>query len=56
MDWLLKFTVIWLSLDILIIATAWYAVNILKPRFPRWWKRVIVDDEPGFTKTNYHLK
>ncbi len=46
MDWFLKFLVIWLSFDILTIATVWYAVKVIKPRCPNWWKQVIVDIEP----------
>jgi hypothetical protein len=46
MSWLLQLIVIWLSLDILIIATGWYAVTTLKPYFPNWWKRTIADVEP----------
>lgn len=46
MDWLLKLGVIWFSFDILVIATAWYAVSVIKPRCPNWWKQVIVDSEP----------
>ena len=48
MDWLLKFTVIWLSIDILIFASSWYAVTVIKPRWPNWWKRVVVDVDPEF--------
>ena len=46
MDWLLKFIVIWLSLDILIIATAWYGLTTIQPLCPNWWRRVIADDYP----------
>ena len=46
MTWWLKFTVIWLSIDVLIMIIVWYASTILKPRFPEWWRQVIVDDEP----------
>lgn len=50
MDWLLKFVVIWLSIDILTIATAWYAVTVIKPHCPNWWKQVIADYEPKSEK------
>lgn len=46
MDWLLKLVIIWLSFDILTLATVWYAVNVIKPRCPHWWKQVVVDIEP----------
>jgi len=42
----LQLIVIWLSIDILIIATGWYAVTTIKPYFPNWWKRTIADVEP----------
>lgn len=46
MSWLLQLIIIWLSIDILIIATGWYAVTTIKPYFPNWWKRTIADVEP----------
>jgi hypothetical protein len=46
MDWFLKFVVIWLSFDIVIIASVWYAVSTIRPLYPNWWRRVIVDDDP----------
>ena len=47
MNWWLKLIVIWLSIDALIIAAAWYAVAVIKPRYPAWWKQVVVDDDPN---------
>jgi hypothetical protein len=47
MDWLLKFLLIWLSIDVVIIATGWYAVTVIKPYFPNWWRRAVVDDAPA---------
>jgi hypothetical protein len=44
MDWLLKLVVIWISIDIVTIATGWYAINVIKPRFPNWWRQVIIAD------------
>jgi hypothetical protein len=46
MPWFLQLIVIWLSIDILVIATGWYAVTTIKPYFPNWWKRTIADIEP----------
>ena len=43
---LLKLGAIWLCLDAIIIATGWYLVTVIRPRFPGWWRREIVDDEP----------
>lgn len=48
MDWLLSFSVIWLSIDIIIFATGWYLVTTIKPRYPEWWRRVVVDEKPKF--------
>ena len=44
MEWLFKSFIILLSIDIIIVATIWYATQIIKPRFPNWWQRFIVDD------------
>lgn len=43
---LLNIIILWLSLDIIILATAWYLVTTIKPRYPNWWRQMIVDDEP----------
>ena len=48
MAWWLQFLLIWLSVDIVVIATGWYSVTTLKPNFPNWWKRVIADMEPNY--------
>ena len=56
MDWLLKLIVIWLSIDILIIATGWYLVTTIKPLCPEWWKREVVDDEPESNRIERHLR
>jgi hypothetical protein len=44
----LDFIIIWLILDVLIMAGVWVAVNTIKPRYPELWKRVIVDNEPEY--------
>jgi hypothetical protein len=46
MSWLLQLIIIWLSIDILIIATGWYSITTIKPYFPNWWKCTIADFEP----------
>lgn len=46
MNWLLEIITIWISLDIVLVATGWYAATTIKPIFPNWWKRVIADFEP----------
>jgi len=48
MDWLINLLVIWLSFDIVVVATAWYASVTIAPRYPHWWRRVIVDVEPNY--------
>jgi hypothetical protein len=46
MEWFLKLVVIWVSIDVVIIATAWYIVSVIKPHFPNWWRQTIVAEEP----------
>lgn len=46
MDFLLKLIVVWLGVDIVIVATCWYAAALVKTFWPGWWRRVIVADEP----------
>ena len=48
MQWFLYLLVIWLSFDIIVVATAWYAWAVIAPRYPNWWKRVVVDVEPDY--------
>jgi hypothetical protein len=50
MQWFIYLLVIWLSFDIVIVATAWYASVVIAPRYPTWWKRVIVDIEPDYSE------
>ena len=52
MEWIVKLAVIWLSLDILIIATAWYASTVIRPYFSNWWRQVVIDNEPTFKDLN----
>lgn len=42
----LELIIIWLMLDVFIMAGVWVAINTIKPRYPEFWKRVIVDHEP----------
>lgn len=47
MEQLMTFVlIVWLSLDGLIIATGWFAVATIKPRWPEWWRRVVADELP----------
>jgi hypothetical protein len=45
MNWLILLA-IWISIDIVVIATYWYAATVIKVHFPNWWKQVICDDAP----------
>ncbi|NJN97534.1 MAG: hypothetical protein HC875_27360 [Anaerolineales bacterium] len=47
MAWLLKLILIWLSFDVVVMATGWYLATTIRPYFPNWWRRVIADDCPG---------
>ena len=40
---ILKVVVSWLSLDVLILASVWYATSTVQPLFPGWWKAVVCD-------------
>ena len=42
MDWLLKVIAIWLTVDILVIATFWYANHTIKHLWPNWWQQVVI--------------
>ena len=46
MDFLVKLIINWLLLDVLIIATIWWAGSTLRPMFPQWWKAHICDIAP----------
>jgi hypothetical protein len=46
LDWLLKIIIIWLCLDVVIIATGWFLTNTISSRYPDWWRRMIVDKDP----------
>ena len=49
MIWWLQFIVVWLCIDVVVIATSWYAVTTIKRYFPNWWARVIAYEvEPDF--------
>jgi hypothetical protein len=44
MDWLVKVVVIWLSIDTLVISTAWYVTTTLKHIKPEWWRHIVVEE------------
>ncbi|MCB0167808.1 MAG: hypothetical protein KDI79_26515 [Anaerolineae bacterium] len=48
MDILLTTAIIILSINILIVSTAWYAKAVIKPNFPGVWKHFIVDEDPYY--------
>lgn len=37
----LQLIIVWLSIDIVIMATGWYGVSTIKQISPDWWERVI---------------
>ncbi|NIP25690.1 MAG: hypothetical protein GWO38_18195 [Phycisphaerae bacterium] len=47
-NWLSKIAVIWIGIDILIVATIWYAVTVIKPYWPTWWRRIVIDERMAF--------
>ena len=48
LEWLLNFFIVWIGVDIIIFASVWYLVTTIRPRYPNWWKRVVVDNETTF--------
>lgn len=44
MDWFSKLFVIWLVIDLVVIATAWYLNQAIRPKFPDWWREIVADD------------
>jgi len=48
MNLVLSVSIILLSINILIISTAWYATAVIKPNFPNIWKRFVVDEDPYY--------
>jgi hypothetical protein len=46
LDWLFKLGILWICLSVVIIATMWYLITVIKPHCPDWWRRVIADEEP----------
>jgi hypothetical protein len=49
MDWLLETLAVWLGLDVLFIATIWYATISLSQLLPNWWQQNIAATiEPSF--------
>lgn len=52
MEWLLKFVILWLSCDIVIIATCWFAVSTIKAHCPNWWENHIAAPYPKGISTS----
>lgn len=48
MNFLLNIAIILLSINILIVATAWYAKTVIKPNFPGVWRHFVVDEDPYY--------
>jgi hypothetical protein len=39
-----KIMLLWCLADIVLQATGWYLTTTIRPTFPAWWRRVIVDE------------
>jgi len=50
-----KLILLWLSVDIIIIATGWYLVTVIEPCYPEWWRRYIIDEMPSHLQFKNHL-
>ena len=46
MEWLLKLGVLYFSVSIFTMATAWFASVTIKPLCPQWWRRHICAPDP----------
>ena len=54
MELVIKFSVLYFSFSIFVIATCWYIAPIIEARWPDWWRRVIVDIDPdSFNQEGY---
>ena len=54
MEWLLKGAILWLSINLVVVATVWYLSVTISQLWPNWWRRVVVDTiEPDFTEESY---
>ena len=47
LELIIKFAIIWMSIDLVILATTWYLWGTIRVYYPDWWYRVIVDGEPN---------
>jgi hypothetical protein len=47
--------VIWLSIDLVIVAGWWFAVTYVKPRYPGLWKEHFVGEEKSSIKVGNTL-
>jgi hypothetical protein len=43
---LYKVFTVWLAVDVIILATVWFATSTIQPLFPGWWKTVVCDTVP----------
>ena len=54
MEYLFKAAVLWLSLDIFLVATAWYTAVTIKPNRREWWERHICAPYPSEIAINQY--
>ncbi len=53
--WLAILLVIWIGVDVLVIATCWYLISTIKPYFPNWWKQNMVIEVDRYFETESGL-
>ena len=51
MELLLKLVIIWVCVDVIIIASGWYLGSTVRQNFANWWRNVILDDMEEFELT-----
>lgn len=53
MEWAVKSVIIWLSFDVIVIATIWYLCQTIPQLWPTWWREVVVDVDPAYREQFY---
>lgn len=48
LEFLIKFLVLWFSISIVTLATAWYGYVVIRPRWPDWWRQIVADNITRF--------
>ncbi|MCB0211402.1 MAG: hypothetical protein KDJ52_18835 [Anaerolineae bacterium] len=50
MEYIINIAFVILSINVLIVASVWYASTLIKPIFPNLWKQYFVDEDPYYRK------